>query len=98
MERKKESKGQKKQNNAIQVRLTEDYKKKLQAMPGKNNSERIRALIDGGHFLGRSEITNAVIDMKQAIYDWGQGVVSQEEAYKRIRETEEQLCRLLSTN
>lgn len=81
----------------IQVRLNKDYYEVLNNVPGRNNSEKVRALIDGEKYCCRSDMISASIELKDAIGELRKIDGVDEEHYTRIMKAEDRLCRLLLT-
>lgn len=79
----------------VQARLSQDYYEKLQMVPGNNTSEKVRALIDGNHYLYMPEMVTASVELKDAIYEAER---FSDISYMRIWKAGNEICRLLSTN
>lgn len=87
----------KKGTKTIQVRLNENYYEVFSNVPGRNNSERVRALIDGEKYCNRSDIVSASVELKDAISELRKIDGVDEEHYTRLMKAEDRLCRLLLT-
>lgn len=92
---KKKSQTQKEKERIVQSRLNQSYYDRLQAIPGKTNSEKIRSLIDGNYYLNSSEITTALVELKDALHEAER---TSDISYLRIKKAGNDICRLLSTN
>lgn len=84
-----------KNKKIFQVRLSEEQQAKLETIPGRNASEKMRSLIDGGYYLPMPELAVASTELKDALFSLKQVSTDNKKEIKQVEEAVNQLCRLL---